>query len=545
MKKSIIASGVIIAILAAGYIGTAWYTGNMIENNIDNEFAHITDMINNGEQDLDVAINYHDYQKNIFSTKLHLTITLSSKKANYVDNQNSAKKFDDEKVPSHEEIANSSQNSFGEDNSALITTDDNNATNQEPEKDLTARPITLFDDDITIHHGPFPLAALAKGEFAPQMAWVEYAMTEKASPQLWQLAGNKSFITAYAGMSYRQYLTLKMINQAINSHDEHGNNLLVSAGEFLFKADKDFDVPLLNMKLDKLSYTAPESTMPSLDINNLRISSQKNNDVTGFDYQFSIDDFNTSLSSAIDQLDIALNNIKSQGTIAYQNGNIDLHTTIDKITLKDSLEKQDGNYNAIINQVVIDQKNMTQATNLLNGSFKSTIGSLFLGKQNLGNGSLDIDYRGLDLNNINNRIDNHNLPIRISSISNKTTWHNTAGDIEANVLLGLSNVKSREDLNIDNLDALKVKLDMPSLVVAQTLAQATDPSSTDVTPEQLDKMDKNVQMMGRLFFNNSPIIQFQKNNVAGFYLDVDYIKGDSDVKVNDTKIKKEDFFKNF
>ena len=124
MKKSTLAIGV-IAILGLGYVGIAWHTGNVIEAELDNTLKNLTKQVNSLQNDVEVQITHSNDEKGIFSTKTHIKIIAESASA--------------------------------------------------------SSTITLYDEDVIIHHGPFPLAALKQGTFSPQMAWLEYQGTEKSN----------------------------------------------------------------------------------------------------------------------------------------------------------------------------------------------------------------------------------------------------------------------------------------------------------------------------------------------------------------------------
>ena len=96
MKKSIVAVGV-IAVLAVGYVGISWHTGNMIESNIDRKINQFSQKVNQNLSGYNLAISYSDYQKNIFSTKMHVTIKLSPKEmSGEQENEESSTLFDDD-----------------------------------------------------------------------------------------------------------------------------------------------------------------------------------------------------------------------------------------------------------------------------------------------------------------------------------------------------------------------------------------------------------------------------------------------------------------
>lgn len=421
MKKTTLAIG-IAAVLGIAYVGTSWYTGNIIENHIDNQLAQIANKVNQSQDDFKFSITKSNYEKHIFSTKLHLTVTASL------------------------------QDSTDED----------------------AQPKTLFDDDVTIHHGPFPIAALAKGTFAPQMAWLEYEMTEQANSTLWKLAGNQPFITGHAGVSYGEHITVKLASKAIKATQEEiptiDGSLELGKGNYTISSDTNGSDIITNMEIDKLAFTYP-----------------------------------SSLSS-------------------------------NPVSL-------------VINKFVINQTNiLNEATDTAEGSFYSRVDSIIYGQQNLGNGSLDIDFKGFDKKLFSNSSDTDN-PDKKHNIQfslNKFNWHTSAGDINANLKIDLSDVDitTIDEADYDKINTLKLKLEAPFDVLAHLSAQLENPNANEVTPEQVAKANQNLQFMSALIMSNSQFLTSSNGETKGIYSDVYLTKDSEEVNVNGKTVTKEEFFEN-
>ncbi|OCG25507.1 hypothetical protein A9G22_02605 [Gilliamella sp. App2-1] len=424
MKKTTLAIG-IVAVLGIAYVGTSWYTGNMLENHIDHQLTQITNKVNQSQDDFTFSVTQSHYQKGIFSTKLHLTVTASP------------------------------QNATGED----------------------TQPKTFFDDDVTIHHGPFPIAALAKGTFVPQMAWLEYEMTEQANPQLWKLAGNQPFITGHVGVSYGEYLTVKLASKAINvTQDEFPSidgGFELGKGDYTIKSNSNGSDISTNIKIDKLSLTYP---------------------------------------------------------ISFKSKPVSL----------------------VINKFVMNQTNvLNNTTNTVDGSFSSSVDSIIYGQQNLGNGSLDINFKGLDKHLFSNQLGmgesgsedadkKHNIQLSL----NKFNWHTPAGDINANLMFDLSDVDSVaiDEADYDKINTLKLKLEAPFDVLAHLSAQIENPNANDVTPEQVAKANQNLQFMSALMISNSQFLTTSNGETKGIYSDVSLTKDSDEVSVNGKTVTKEEFF---
>lgn len=500
MKKSTLAVG-IIAILGIGYVGTAWYTGNIIETNIDSKLEQITEIANKYQDDFTVKFAYSNYEKHIFSTKMHLTITLSP-----IDSPNDS--------------------------------------------------INLFNDDITIHHGPFPIAALSKGCLTPQMAWIDYTMTEQAYPELWKLAGNKPLITGHAGVSYGQYLTVALANEAITmtnaQWDGLDGKLDLSEGNYTFESNSDASSIKSTANLDKFVYQLNDKS--SISLNKLKLSAQPNSEKGKINYEISFDNFKTIMDDFDIQGNVEVSNVNSKGVIDSNDVNMDIETTFDKFTFIPT-----GKYSNFMSQVELQkfdlkQKSVVNSTNTVDGSTKSTIGSIILGQQNLGSTLLDLDFKGVDkrfiFSNINESYsynsDASSNRVNTKVTLNKFNFHNASGDINMTANIDISGVDS-DDLtisDIDNINALQFNLHAPFDVMARFAAQMDNPKSNEVTPDQLSKANQTVQIMAKMFLSGSDAFVFNNGNTKGVFSDIDFSKDKDEVLVNGKTIAKDEFLNN-
>lgn len=495
MKKSTVAVGV-IAVLAVGYVGVSWYTGNVIESNIDKKIEQVTQQVNQNLSNYTVSIQYSDYQKNIFSTQMHVTIKLLPK-------ENRGEPVDEESS-------------------------------------------TLFNDEITIHHGPFPLEALKHGQFSPQMAWVNYDMTEKASPELWQLAGNQPFISGSIGISYQQYITLKLANKAINRTSDNASPITtMSAGELItLHANKDFTDVVVNGHLNDIELNEKGDRVM---IKNLALSAISNNENNGFKYTFGIDSFSVG---ANDSEQLVINNVNSVGSFD-KNYQMDSKITIDNVKMNTPQQWDIPGF--VFNNVVIGQKSSVDNQAKVSGELTTSIGSFAFGNQQLGNGDISVSYKGLDnklwldsmieadpaqvdMQDKTGQVDHLQLSL------NNLSWHNNAGDLKAQFGLSLSgenlNVRDPDLESIDNFD---MNVNIPFKVLAQMVAQVQNPQAADVTPKQIEKATKLVYMsVGLLLGDVSPAIDIDKEGIRS---DVKYSKGNDQVIANGNTYNKDEFFK--
>lgn len=505
MKKTTLAIG-IIAVLGIGYVGTAWYTGNVIKNNIDNKLEQISEQVNQIQNKYNMVITHSNYDKGIFSTKLHLTVTLSPK--------------------------------------------DSSSSDLEPQK--------IFDDDLTIHHGPFPIAALSHGTFSPQMVWLEYKMTEQASPELWKLSGNQPFLTGHISLSYQQYLKIKLNNKAISADksdlNDIDNKLDISEGNYSFESNKDFSSLSVNAHLGNLTYS--ETNTDSISLNKFDLTVEPNLEQTSINYKFNFGNIHIDMNDSGVKENIDIEDFEAKGIYNYENQSLDVESSLDKFTYKPDMTLLDKIPSVEINKLVMNQKNNYTSNDTLDGSILTNIDSIILGQQNLGAGSLDLEFRGLDKKLLSNNFDEfytdeeqkseENKLFNMKITLNKLNWHNTDGDVNASGLIDLSDVNSNDlsVVSVDKINALKLKVDAPLSVLSRFFAQLDNPKENDITSDQINQASERVLTLSHMLFNNSSIVSFTKDDIKGIFTDIDYAKDHDKVKVNDKTFTKEEFFNN-
>ncbi|OCG05945.1 DUF945 family protein [Gilliamella apis] len=458
MKKSTLAIGV-IAILGLGYVGIAWHTGNVIENELDNTLYNITKQVNNLQNGFKIKIAHSNDEKGIFSTKTHIKII--GRPAGIFD------------------------------------------------------PITLYDDDIIIHHGPFPLAALKQGTFSPQMAWLEYQSTQQSNPDLWKLVGNQPFVNGHINLSYSDNLTINMTTQPIVLSDE---DLI-----FQFLEGK-LELGQINYKVSgNLSYETPSV---SIVIDNLNYKRH-------------------------DGDEIKLKNLKVNNKIDDQNYSFEAHNSIDDlfINLKDYTNKQ-----------TIELKNFVMGYKLANkttgleGDMEIAVDAVNYGKQQMGNGTLELNVQGLDKSFIDNSTQISWLldSVDSSNITNtkinfkKVHWHNASGDFNFNALIDVDNLNQMTiyDQDIDKVNQFSMNLEAPFAVIARFMSQIEAPESEQITDNQLQKTNNNLQLMAQMALSTSPLVNFKKGNTSGIFSELDYSKSKDQVTINGNKISKQEFLNN-
>lgn len=508
MKKIKFTIG-IVTVLSIGYLGSTWYIGNKIEKEIDNTLSLISENINSSNDMSKINITKSHYDKGLFSTKLHLTITES------VDNQ----------------------------------------TDLENDKNI------LFSDDITIYHGPFPTVNIAKGDFTPQVATIDYQMTEKAFPELWKWSNNQSFIIGHANLSFQKEFSIYLKNNPIKinlvNHVFGENNFYLSEGECFFNVSKDFSTVSVNSHWDKLELTSefrnislkldqvsiktePESSHNSLnyvlELKNLYYS-EENYDLIDRNYQYG-----TTYKKELNFQDVK----------AFRNGDFKKGILHNNLTINKVISQNffNDNATAILNQILINQSvNPTDENYYDSIDFK--IGSLTYGNQNLGSISSNNEFINMDgismlsfgfgiefsdPYDVNPDKDNR-------SMSYKFNWHTNVGDINVDSLVDYTSHEDFRGLSFDdNINLFILKLDMPFNVINYIAAQFENYQQNVVTQEQIDKMviENENDIKSRL--GDSILFTFDKNGMKGIYSDANYSGDTHQAEVNGKIYSKDDFF---
>ena len=516
MKKSIVATGV-IAILAFGYIGTSMHTGNLIEENLDTDLAVFAQQVNSSQQMFNLQISHNNDEKGIFSTKTHLKVTLTQK------NQ-------------------------------IINDDDGSV-------------IVLYDDDATIHHGPFPLAALANGSFSPQLAWLEFAITEKTNPTLWKLAGNKPYISGHAGLSYSDYLTVKLATESIKlTHSDF--DLIEDDGIFelgkwniVFEKQNNESDLTMQASLDKLNLVIDPNNV--ISFNGLNMSFKPEQNKTTVDYDINISSLKMKSIEYGSYTDIDFNDLTSKGNVNYKDYKISDQSEINRLTVSTNRSTSNAVNNIELNKFVLNQQmELNPKNHAVDGSLFTSVDSIIYGKQNLGNGSLDLNFKGFDKKDIfkgfyMDYLDDledfvEDMPFNTTLTLNKFNWHNDAGDININFVLDINDLNyilnSGDDTGKDTderIDTFKLKVEAPFDVMAQFYAQFENPQNSEVTEQQVNSVKSNIKLSAEMFLSHVPIFVFNNGKTDGIFSDISVTKDSDEVQVNGETMSKKFFFNEF
>lgn len=451
MKKTKLAIGV-IAILGLGYVGTAWYTGNVIENGLDGTLKNLTQEVNSLQDNFDVQITHTNDEKSLFSTKTHIKIVVTN-------------------------IRNS-------------------------------KTVVLYDDNVIIHHGPFPIEALKNGVFTPQQAWVEFQNSEQFNPDLWKKAGNQPFMKGHVSLSYSNFIDYNISTQPIvldfkdvGIEDVDGK---LDLGEMNYRmsGDLNFLNPSLSIEVSKINYQQADD---QLKITNLKVVNEADFQKK-YTLNTSVDDFYFNFESVNNTPEISLKNLA-------------------------------WNY-------VLEAKESG-----LNGDFAFKIDSFKYGKQDMGNGSFEFDFEGLDksfleiypqaapfLDKIKHSSPNTKINIK------KVNWHNAAGDFNYSAFFDVSDFTIMSSFrlaqNIDQLNQFKVNLDAPYKVIARIKTQFDNPKNENISEQQFESDAEQMQFIVERSFNKSPYpaILFKKGDVEGIFTEIEYTKQSGQFNLNGQKM---------
>lgn len=509
MKKTIltiitIAISTVITIAILGYICIAWHTGIVIEKELYNTLPETVAKFNNAQNIFKLNISHSNHERHLFSTKTHIYMTLTPKDG------------------SSEDV------------------------------------LTLADKDFTIHHGPFPIAALKQGIFSPQQAWIDYEISQEAKPALWEAMGNQPFITGYISLDYSNNLIMKLFSRKFSEKREFETNINLEYelgnGSFTFISNNDSPIPSITLDLDRF-HTKKANVYFTLDKLHIEFAGEKQS--TNTHYLLSLDSLNTNLRDAFFNPDydftksnndtFLINNLKVDSTIDSNNQNITLQANLDKFTL---IPESDDKRPAIkLNKISVNQKVNFGDSRTLNGFFSGSIYSILYGQQELGKAEINIDYQGLDKAEFGaafiDEDTQYNQPINSRFELKKLNLHNDNGDINIKGLLDVTNLNKIYIINdpLDNINNFTLHVNAPLNVLARTFAQYHSPNNSGITEEQFNKSKKIVQDILAHMSNDSPLFTFSKDGEQGLFIDI--LQDSNDVNINGKIYNKSDVLELF
>ncbi|WP_392565214.1 DUF945 family protein [Utexia brackfieldae] len=493
---------IILASLMVIYTGVSWYTGKIIANDFDQQVSQTDTLINQSQHFMTIKTTYSDYHQGLFSTKLKLKITAT-------------------------------ENNVLSSNQSQI----------------------LFNDEITIYHGPFPWSQIRHLNFMPKMASLFYAMSEKTNPKLWQLTNKRPFLQARLSIDYQQNLNLDIHTLPINQANLANNttydispgwlNLSVSHDRKQVNLQVDFDH--LNIKNNVLNIDMSDLSMHGQPV------SQPNSDWT---YQ---------MTAAINQLtlteinratqnpqSIKLNKISYSSQIQHDQ-TIGLHNqnslNVEKIIFTNQLKS------ILLNNLTLTNQNVSTNNQTISGSLIGDIGHAQLDQQDLGTGHLKIAFENLpdsllsrfsdaSVNQTDEQKANDKIRINIDDVH----WQNAQGMINLKLLTQLKNVNFNLAMQgEDNVEKLDFVFNAPFNTLAYILAQVANSDKPEVSQANIQDAYQSVILLSALL-QNSSILQIemtpnrQSSREAGIYSDLHYDNGQAQATMNGKPVDAQLFF---
>ncbi|WP_392562322.1 DUF945 family protein [Orbus sturtevantii] len=446
MKKAVIATSIIV-ILAIGYTVASWCTGNIIENNIDAKVIQITNEINQQQNLSKINIQYTNYHKGIFSTSFRLTV---------------------------------------------------DAVNIE--KDNTI----IFDDIVTIYHGPFPWSEIKSADLSPKMAAFTYQTSKESNQQLWLAAGNKPFVTLSASIDYNENIKLVVNNEPINyTNEELDTNLQATKNSLSISIDNQFNNLAIKGEVNLLIF---KNQLNEFEINNLEMSSK-----------------------IVKQLD---SGYQIKGNLSIDKGSIS--------------QIQPNNNDIKVNQLSINIDAMAQNKNIT-GDISTSVDSLFLGQQNLGQGEMLVNYTLPISGDLTAGTNNH-LAVRNWFIKlDKLLWQNQQGNFNANFILNITDHNQTwPELDQDNLILAEANMHLPLNPMVYLVAQISNLDKEIPDDIDIESARQSVILFSKILFKNSPIIDFNNepnNDIKdGIVVDLYYSKDENQARLKGKSITTEQFW---
>ncbi|WP_159566375.1 YdgA family protein [Budvicia diplopodorum] len=384
MKKSIVAVGV-LAVLGGAWVGASWYTGKLIETQINQGLIEAKVQVNKYFPTANSNLTIAKYQRGIFSSQIAYTVEVSV------------------------------------DPAAKVATDP-----VEVNADPATKEYVTINQNVS--HGPFPLEKLS---LVPKLAYstIELVNTESIKP-LFDMSKGQSPLTVNALSSYDGSTAVKLVVAPMEDKTAQDPasalkfNGLTFDGTIVVEKDKN----RFNFVSTPIELTESGS---SLNVNKMNLEGSIDNTTHVIDSTLDIGDV---VMNAVDEekhqerytfKDIALNG-------SVKNGKFDMNVGLANFKMKSFVQEVNGQSTLSVSDLTIssdvkeDDKNIDQTLN-------TTVGNLTVANHNLGSGHMLLKMNQFDGNAL--RYINKNSNQISALLLNSAMGNSSASALDDNQLM--------------------------------------------------------------------------------------------------------------
>lgn len=509
MKRRTIAVFIAIA-LTVIYISLSWLTGKLIAYDIDNKIYQIDEFLNNHQKFIKFQSSYSDYRAGIFSTTLNLKVKVTP--FSYFTHK------------------------ITEDNQTI-----------------------LFNEKVTIYHGPFPWSEIKALRFFPKMAGIFYQMSKKRSPKLWAMANCQPYLSAKMSITYNQDVVLYLTSLPINKINLTETAIYnVSGGSLVLNTNKNFSKFDMSMNFDHLKIKDDKLNIHLSDLN-----------VRGTSLPIKGNNLSYELSSSLSFASINRSDLRhNKESIKFNN--INYHTVLNnnfnngfsntnKLNI-DVIYLHDKHKNILIDDIKIVNENKSNNNSSVFGLVDYRVGKVLIGNQNFGFGCARISYENLPVSSLNLLanyfVEKKALPKQCEGIKlslDKLYWRNAHGFMEMTLTALLKDITfdgthSFAGIDKNNVDHIDFSLKIPFNTLTYFLAQTANTGSDEITSKHIHDAHKSTLLLSMLL-KKSPSLQIilpqqsKQEKEPGIYANFHYNSNKEDAFINDEPVPISLFFK--
>ncbi|QIQ22081.1 YdgA family protein [Zophobihabitans entericus] len=518
MKKSVIAIGV-IAVLGCAWIGASWYTGNMIEEKIDRKLNQFETVVNSQQNYFDLQLSYTDYEKGVFSTSFHL-------KAEIIKPRTEAEIYE----------------GFFEPSSIPINK-------------------VIFDDTVTIYHGPFPLNRLKSFSLMPKLAGAEYTIKQDET-----VSNLEPQLIAGLVVDYSENMELNVNSQPLvyNKEKDGGtehdvDHVDISATNLYFFTDKQFTQSTLNYQMDKLIMQKDDL---GFDVRNFTLNVIPQKDQQGVDGKVTVDSLTISDNRGYRAYDTELKGITYTMGFSIADGINAIGFTNNNLINIEQLNVLSEDNETTLNSIQLTSNNYSNDNVNIYGDLSFNLDQWKQDMQLLGRGEMKFSYVNLPLKTFSNSLMNqltgyYDETFDASKFEHVTfnlenvSWTNTQGTMDFSLFMNLSDVDVSDGFSLssveeENVDDFKFNLSVPFDVLAYSIAQIENSNAPEVSSNDIQEAHQTLQYL-TMFLARSPVfnvVDFSNDEYkAGVYSQLEYSRNNPKAEINGEPVTAQRFFK--